>query len=148
MSISIDEHTIGTTNNLSITSNERSSIIERPLHSRRHIMVSAPSPAPVPEESCPFCAIAATYPPQSPSQSQSTTTSSQPGTNIESTSPLTIAPEITAEAAAHLILSTKHVLAFLDIMPLTRGHVLLVTRDHFDKLEEMGVCVSREVSNA
>jgi hypothetical protein len=31
-------------------------------------------------------------------------------------------------------------------MPLTRGHVLLVTRNHYEKLKDMGVEVSREVS--
>lgn len=31
-------------------------------------------------------------------------------------------------------------------MPLTRGHLLLVTREHYEKLGDVGVGVSREVS--
>ena len=46
---------------------------------------------------------------------------------------------------AHLVLATKHVLAFLDIMPLTRGHTLLVTRKHHQTLAEVGVETGMEV---
>lgn len=37
-------------------------------------------------------------------------------------------------------------MAFLDIMPLTRGHVLVVTREHYETLGGVGVDVGREVS--
>jgi len=43
------------------------------------------------------------------------------------------------------VLSTRHVLAFLDIMPLTRGHVLVVTRGHWEDLGKVGVGVGMEV---
>lgn len=43
------------------------------------------------------------------------------------------------------MLSTRHVLAFLDIMPLTRGHVLVVTRGHWEDLGKVGVGVGMEV---
>ncbi|GMF73773.1 unnamed protein product [Aspergillus oryzae] len=50
-----------------------------------------------------------------------------------------------SQPTAHLILSTKHVLAFLDIMPLTRGHVLVIPRAHYEKLGDVDIKVSREV---
>lgn len=37
----------------------------------------------------------------------------------------------------HLILSTPLVLAFLDIMPITQGHVLVVPRTHREKLGDL-----------
>jgi diadenosine tetraphosphate (Ap4A) HIT family hydrolase len=44
-----------------------------------------------------------------------------------------------------MILSTDHVLAFLDIMPLTRGHVLVAPRRHYEMLGDMGVEAGQEV---
>lgn len=44
-----------------------------------------------------------------------------------------------------MILSTDHVLAFLDIMPLTRGHVLVASRRHYEMLGDMGVEAGQEV---
>lgn len=49
------------------------------------------------------------------------------------------------DGSAHLILSTEHVLAFLDIMPLTNGHVLIAPRRHYEKLGDMGVAAGQEV---
>lgn len=37
-------------------------------------------------------------------------------------------------------------MAFLDIMPLTRGHVLVITRGHYETLGGVGVDIGREVS--
>ena len=97
--------------------------------------------------SCPFCNIASTYPPipptaftpdNAPPNSQNTT---KPYTSLI---PLPDASDPT-QPTAHLILSTKHVLAFLDIMPLTRGHVLVIPRTHYEKLGDVDVKVSREV---
>lgn len=78
---------------------------------------------------CPFCNIAATNPPTPFNEPES-----KPG-----------APELTDEKTAHLILSTDHVLAFLDIMPLTRGHVLVAPRRHYETLGDMGVEAGQEV---
>jgi diadenosine tetraphosphate (Ap4A) HIT family hydrolase len=90
--------------------------------------------------SCPFCRIAAAYPPIPPSTFHPRQKyDGAHGSDIIPTDP-------TQETHAHLVLSTPYVLAFLDIMPLTRGHVLLVTRNHYEKLKDMGVEVSREVS--
>ncbi|KAL1998404.1 hypothetical protein VTN02DRAFT_6233 [Thermoascus thermophilus] len=83
-------------------------------------------PPPSPSQSCPFCAIASAYPPIPPSKASSSTPTP-------------------AHAHAHLILSTPHVLAFLDTMPLTRGHVLVVTRRHWEHLGRVGVRVGMEL---
>ncbi|EDP50576.1 hypothetical protein KXW38_009311 [Aspergillus fumigatus] len=89
--------------------------------------------------SCPFCRIAAAYPPIPPSIFR-------PQHKQDSAQEVAIIPtDTTQETHAHLVLSTPYVLAFLDIMPLTRGHVLVVTRDHHEKLKDMDVEVSREI---
>ncbi|OJJ57495.1 hypothetical protein ASPSYDRAFT_154487, partial [Aspergillus sydowii CBS 593.65] len=89
--------------------------------------------------SCAFCRIAAAYHPVAPS------TYLQSTSNANSNSPSAPKPGPGEDGHAFLILSTKHVLAFLDIMPLTRGHVLVVPRNHHEKLAEVGVRVSREL---
>lgn len=66
-------------------------------------------------ERCPFCLVANTYPPSSSFVPQ----------NPDST---LIVPN------CHLILSTDTVLAFLDILPMVPGHVLVVSRKHRHKL--------------
>ena len=69
--------------------------------------------------SCPFCTISQAYPadPSSPVPN--------------SPDPEKIAPQ------CHLILSTDHVLAFLDILPIAPGHILVTTRDHYEKLSDL-----------
>lgn len=68
---------------------------------------------------CPFCRISKAYPPSS-------------------TSPVPSNPDPTlVDPQCHLILSTPHVLVFLDILPMCPGHVLLVTRDHHEKLSDI-----------
>ncbi|TVY18819.1 Hit family protein 1 [Lachnellula arida] len=78
---------------------------------------------------CPFCNIATHYPPSSP-----------PSSNAELVSP-----------SAFVVLSTPLCMAFLDIMPLAPGHLLVTTRKHHQKLSdvseeeaaELGVWVRR-----
>ncbi|KAL2828904.1 HIT-like domain-containing protein [Aspergillus cavernicola] len=102
---------------------------------------------------CPFCKIAAAHPPIPtsnflPSADQSSTSTTTTTTTIAAPANATDTDENAAadpDSHAFLILSTKHVLAFLDIMPLTSGHVLVVPRDHAEKLGEVGVRVSREL---
>lgn len=80
--------------------------------------------------SCPFCNIADTNPPI-------------PLNNPENK---TIPPESeSAQTTAHMILSTDHVMAFLDIMPLTRGHVLVAPRKHYGMLGDLSVAAGQEV---
>ncbi|KAJ5983786.1 hypothetical protein N7481_005885 [Penicillium waksmanii] len=81
------------------------------------------------DSSCPFCNIALTNP--TLAFNGSGPSSNSPGQDPDST--------------AHLILSTEHVLAFLDIMPLTRGHVLVAPRRHYEMLGDMDVQTSQEV---
>jgi len=67
-------------------------------------------------ESCPFCKIAATYP-------------------VDPTAPVPRNPDPDLlSPSAFPILSTPLVMAFLDIMPISPGHVLLTTREHYEKL--------------
>ncbi|KAF7619035.1 HIT domain protein [Aspergillus flavus] len=97
--------------------------------------------------SCPFCNIASTYPPMSPTAftPENNCPNSQ-NTKKPYTAPISL-PDSSdpSQPTAHLILSTKHVLAFLDIMPLTRGHVLVIPRAHYEKLGDVDIKVSREL---
>ena len=70
-------------------------------------------------QSCPFCRIAAAYPPES---------SSPVPTNPD---PEKVSPE------CFLIYSSEHVMAFLDILPISPGHILITTRDHYRTLGDM-----------
>ena len=75
---------------------------------------------------CPFCRISKAYPP-----------------SAESSIPTDPDPAL-VDPQCHVILSTPYVLAFLDIMPMTPGHVLLVTRDHHEKLSDIPIGTSTE----
>lgn len=74
--------------------------------------------------SCPFCGIAATYPPYDPSDPPPPTS---PIIDPDATSP---------DPATFVVLSTPRLIAFLDIMPLSTGHVLLCPRAHRPKLTD------------
>lgn len=68
--------------------------------------------------SCPFCRIASTYPAES--------------------SPVPSNPDPTAlDPNAYPILSTPLVMAFLDIMPIAPGHILIATRSHYRTLSDL-----------
>ncbi|KAJ1706829.1 HIT domain protein [Aspergillus flavus] len=97
--------------------------------------------------SCPFCNIASTYPPMSPTAfTPENNCPNFQNTKKPYTAPISL-PDSSdpSQPTAHLILSTKHVLAFLDIMPLTRGHVLVIPRAHYEKLGDVDIKVSREL---
>jgi diadenosine tetraphosphate (Ap4A) HIT family hydrolase len=72
-------------------------------------------------ETCAFCAIAHAFPPSAPLL---------PPTPSPNDNPV-IFPQ------THIIISTSSVLAFLDIQPLTRGHILVCPRDHVEKVTNM-----------
>lgn len=79
--------------------------------------------------SCPFCVIAKTYPP--------VPASSAPGsTELESTK---------LDPPSFVLFSNAHVIAFLDIMPLTRGHVLVAPRKHRVKIGHLSSDESAEI---
>lgn len=82
------------------------------------------------EPSCPFCAITSVYQPISPL--------SAPGNSL-------LDPE-RVDRPAFVLLSTEHVVAFLDIFPLTRGHVLVAPRKHRVKVGQLSADESAEVS--
>lgn len=67
---------------------------------------------------CPFCRIAQAYPAE-----QSPVPSNPPPDRLD--------PQ------CQLILSTRYVMAFLDILPIAPGHILLTSRDHYCKLSDL-----------
>jgi diadenosine tetraphosphate (Ap4A) HIT family hydrolase len=74
-------------------------------------------------DACPFCNIAEHYPP-----------SLNPSADHEITSP-----------SAFVVLSTPLCMAFLDIMPLSPGHLLVTTRKHHEKIYDVTEEESREL---
>ncbi|KAL5604016.1 hypothetical protein BROUX41_002017 [Berkeleyomyces rouxiae] len=68
---------------------------------------------------CPFCRIVSSYPPYDPR--------SPPPADSDILSSTKISPN------AFVVLSTPSVVAFLDIMPLAQGHILLSPRNHREK---------------
>lgn len=79
--------------------------------------------------SCPFCVIASAFPPILPSRFAN-----------EKANPDILDPP------SHVVLSTPHVMAFFDIMPITRGHVLVCPRDHRVKMSDISTFQGSEVS--
>ncbi|CAD6590216.1 MAG: hypothetical protein ASARMPRED_004679 [Alectoria sarmentosa] len=79
---------------------------------------------PAAQPSCPFCAIALATPPSRALLLPPTSSPSPPATT----------PPLDPVVVAHVILSTPHLVAFLDHAPISRGHVLLVVREHVEKL--------------
>ncbi|KAG5957871.1 hypothetical protein E4U57_001666 [Claviceps arundinis] len=71
-----------------------------------------------PPSACPFCAIAAVHTPYDPSHP-----------------PPTVDPTLTSPSS-FIVLSTPLLIAFLDIMPLSHGHLLLCPRAHRPKLTD------------
>ncbi|KEF53330.1 uncharacterized protein A1O9_10778 [Exophiala aquamarina CBS 119918] len=71
--------------------------------------------------SCPFCVIAHTFQPVS-------ALSAPNSPALESTK---------LDPPSFVLFSSEHVIAFLDIMPLTRGHVLIAPRKHRVKIGDL-----------
>ncbi|EHA49456.1 hypothetical protein MCOR27_000921 [Pyricularia oryzae] len=89
---------------------------------------------PVPEDGrCPFCNISNQYQPYDPQ-------APPPGTS-ESISPA----RTRTDPDTFVLLSTPLLVAFLDIMPLSRGHVLLCPRAHRRKLTAVTAAEAREL---
>ncbi|KAF1939552.1 HIT-like protein [Clathrospora elynae] len=99
-----------------------------------------------PPQTCPFCSIAAAFPfpPTSPplwSKSESEreewgkcVPNEEGEADVEKTSP-----------SSFVVLRSRHVVAFLDILPMTGGHLLVSTRRHKVKVADMGAVESREI---
>ncbi|KAK3989334.1 HIT-like domain-containing protein [Cladorrhinum sp. PSN332] len=83
------------------------------------------SSSPSHDSTCPFCTIATVY------QSYNPLTPPPPA------SP-SISPSLTSpNPSTFLLLSTRYLIAFLDIMPLSPGHLLLCPRSHRPKLTDV-----------
>lgn len=75
---------------------------------------------------CPFCAISREYPHVIQTQNQDPS-------------------EDRTEDATYVILSTPHTIAFLDRLPLTKCHTLLIPREHFELLNDIPSEIAAEV---
>jgi diadenosine tetraphosphate (Ap4A) HIT family hydrolase len=53
--------------------------------------------------------------------------------------------ESKTEPASHVVLRSRDVVAFLDILPMTRGHLLVCSREHRGKVEGLRGRESREI---
>ncbi|KAI2611933.1 HIT-like protein [Hypoxylon sp. NC1633] len=82
-----------------------------------------PGAVPSDTEPCPFCSICASYPQFPPDN--------PPPPSSPSLDPFKLSPP------AFLVLSTPSLVAFLDILPLSRGHLLLCPRAHRPKLTDV-----------
>ncbi|EUC42900.1 hypothetical protein COCMIDRAFT_39072 [Bipolaris oryzae ATCC 44560] len=103
-----------------------------------------------PPESCPFCSIAAAYP--------ASDSNAQAGASLWRSAPEKQQKELAAcvpseeesqadktDPSSFVVLRSKDVVAFLDILPMTRGHLLVTTRQHKVKVADMEVVESREI---
>jgi diadenosine tetraphosphate (Ap4A) HIT family hydrolase len=84
-----------------------------------------------PEGQCPFCAVVSTFEPFDPR--------SPPNGNSALLAPSSISPP------CFVVLSTPSVIAFLDILPLSRGHLLLCPRVHRPKLTDISESEAAEL---
>ncbi|CEI62639.1 hypothetical protein FVEN_g5168 [Fusarium venenatum] len=87
--------------------------------------------APPPTATCPFCMISSVYEPFDPLNPPPSTSS-------------LINPELVSPAS-FVVLSTPVLVAFLDILPLSRGHLLLCTRPHRPKLSDVTASESAQL---
>jgi hypothetical protein len=95
---------------------------------------SSQSPSKASEDyspSCPFCTIASAYGPLSPL--------SDPETALRHLNPENLDPP------SFVLYSSEDVVAFLDIMPLTKGHVLIAPRKHRVKVGDLSPDEGAEV---
>jgi len=86
---------------------------------------------------CPFCKISRAF----PSSTSSTNTDAD-------TLRSCIADDVDAtkiDPACYLVLSAPEVLAFLDIMPMTSGHLLVTTRRHNEKIGDVSGSEGRDI---
>ncbi|ODA77276.1 hypothetical protein RJ55_06903 [Drechmeria coniospora] len=79
------------------------------------------------DDDCPFCDIAAAHRPYDPRHPPASV-------DVELTSP-----------TSFIVLSTPSLVGFLDIMPLSPGHLLLCPRPHRPKLTDASAAEAREL---
>jgi len=81
--------------------------------------------------SCPFCTIAKEYP-----SLESSPSVSSDAERLKSFVPVNVDAE-KVDPNCHLVLAAPEVMAFLDIMPMTPGHLLITSRSHRVKVEDL-----------
>ncbi|KAK0387030.1 hypothetical protein NLU13_5344 [Sarocladium strictum] len=90
-------------------------------------MTDAAPPTRAVDDACPFCAISSAHVPYDPLNP-----------------PKTISPTTTTPSS-FVALSTPTLIAFLDILPLSRGHLLLCPRAHRPKLTDASAHEARSL---
>lgn len=96
-------------------------------------------------EPCPFCSISAAYPPHTTASSASAG-EQKPDRELLDCIPSSAAVEpARVDPAAFIVLSAPRVMAFLDILPMTRGHLLVTTREHRGKVQDVEGLEGRDV---
>ncbi|KAF2120643.1 HIT-like domain-containing protein [Lophiotrema nucula] len=93
-----------------------------------------------PPDTCPFCNIAAAFPVPSRRLWTSPFVDVADAVPIERESD----PEKTSPSS-FVVLAAKDVVAFLDILPMTKGHLLVATREHRVKVSDVEAEESRDM---
>lgn len=115
------------------------SLIQEHSHHQQSTTTTDPADLPTTKDfspRCPFCVISVTYPPVDPVSAASSSSSPQVAAALASDK---------LDPPSFVLLTTAHAIAFLDIMPLTRGHVLVAPRHHRVKLGDMTASESAEI---
>jgi len=96
-------------------------------------------------QTCPFCTIASAYPfPPASATPKAPTRSGDDEEFLLTAVP--DAPDVTkVQPSCFLVLSAPEVMAFLDILPMTRGHLLVVVREHRGKVADLEAGEGRDV---
>lgn len=108
--------------NLDFNLHSHISIASTPHQHHINFTMFDPS-TPPPDSSCPFCTISSTYQPYDPLD--------PPPPSSPSLDPDLVSP------SSFVVLSTPVLVAFLDILPLSPGHLLLCPRPHRPKLSDV-----------
>ena len=87
-----------------------------------------------PQDACPFCAIATAYTAPTPSPLWSP----RPSSLISCIPAEDQCDPAKTSISSFVVLAAHDVLAFLDILPMTGGHLLVASRGHNEKVEDLG----------
>lgn len=96
-----------------------------------------------PPDLCPFCSIAAAFPiPTTPySTAQSLSELGRCVPTDEDADPEKTKP------SSFIVLASPDVVAFLDILPMTKGHLLVASREHRVKVQDLKGEEGRSIGN-
>ncbi|KAF2637045.1 HIT-like protein [Massarina eburnea CBS 473.64] len=107
-----------------------------------------------PPDSCPFCGIAKAYPepgsrrPGLQNSSNKESTEARAESDLGSLEACVPRGEVQGERtspSSFVVAASKHVVAFLDILPMVGGHLLVATREHRVKVADMKEEEGREM---